>query len=145
MKFSPSEEIRPEFQITPMIDIVFLLLIFFVVTYAMAQVEQEIGITLPQAEAAEEASSRIHQIVVNIAADGTLSVNRQAMSPQDLLDRLERLYNLAPGTPPVVIIRADESCRHKHVVAVLDVCAKAKIRHIFIHTRGEEAEHVESP
>jgi len=138
VNFSTGDHTRAEFQITPMIDVVFLLLVFFVVTYSMAQIERELSVSLPRAENADQASSRIHKIVVNVGAEGEITVNRRPMELDALLDRLERLAQLDPGGVPAVIIRADRACAWRHIVAVMDICAQAEVRHVLFNTRAEE-------
>ncbi|MBN1256745.1 MAG: biopolymer transporter ExbD [Planctomycetes bacterium] len=136
MNFSRDEAERHDFQIAPMIDIVFLLLIFFIVTYAMAQVENEIGIALPAAQSSEEQSSRNNQVVVNIRSDGQVVVNRRVITQEELLDKMKYLSEF--GGAPSVIIRADENCRYRYVVAVYDICAQAGVPQIIVRTHGEE-------
>ncbi|MHC4886104.1 MAG: ExbD/TolR family protein, partial [Planctomycetota bacterium] len=119
-----------------LIDIVFLLLVFFVVTTSMGYLEREMSVSLPEAQSATKAESRYNEIVVNITKAGTVVVNRATLTPKRLEERLKRLAALADGAVPGVIIRADEDCPHKHVVRVMDVCARASVKHVFFGTAG---------
>lgn len=143
MNFRPNDEAQHEFQIAPLIDIVFLLLIFFIATYALAQIERELDVKLPDSKSAEQQVSRLNDLVVNIGPDGNIVVNRQALETADLLQRLQRLATF--GTVPNVIIRADEACQHKFVVRVMDVCAAANVQNIYFSTRREESAHAPAP
>ncbi len=136
MNFQGPDDGQQEFQIAPMIDIVFLLLVFFIVSYSMAQIEREMGIQLPRAETATEQSSRRNEVVVNLGPEGDLIVNRQAMQYDELQRRLQRLAQF--GGAPDVIIRADENCPHGYVIRVMDVCQKADVTNIFFRARLEE-------
>jgi biopolymer transport protein ExbD len=136
MNFSNNDDVQHEFQIAPMIDIVFLLLVFFVVSYAMAQMERELAINLPESEKASASTSRINQIVVNVSVSGEVIVNKRKMSCSQLEERLERIASF--GDAPAVIIRADADCRHRYVVRVMDTCAKAKVKQILFSTNGKE-------
>lgn len=125
-----------EFQIAPMIDIVFLLLVFFIVSYSMSEMERELNITLPETTKAEEATSRINDIVINITADGQVIVNKRKLEIDALYERLKKLSDF--GAPPSVIIRADKECRHKHIIRVMDVCARVKAKNIIFSTSQQE-------
>ena len=130
MNFSKGPSEQPEFQMAPMIDIVFLLLVFFLATYAMAQMERELTVTVPKADAADDAVARVNELVVNISATGGLIVNQQGMTLEGLRERLRRLSEY--GGLPGVIIRADENCPHKFVVAAMGVCRDMQAPHIFV-------------
>lgn len=131
-----------QFQIAPMIDIVFILLIFFIATYAAAQNEKRLDVILPVAGSATDEVRTVQEIVVNLTANGEIYVNRQKMEPAQLRARLERMMAFFRGQDgsvegePGVIIRAHADCAHKHVIAVMDIC-KSKtvgIRRVFFST-----------
>lgn len=143
MNFSSREQEQHDFQIAPMIDIVFLLLIFFIVSYAMTQIEYEMGIELPTAKAAGEQTSRRDQVVINIGPDGGIVVNRQSMSPAELHRRLEKVVTFLEeeegrSVALSVVIRADEVTQHRHVMRVMDICRRAGVRDILFRARKEE-------
>lgn len=140
MNFSTANETQSDFQLAPLIDIVFLLLVFFVVTSTMNSLEREMTVTLPQAESATNSESRYNEVVVNILRDGTVVVNRAVMTPENLEERLKRLRKLADGAVPGVIIRADEDCPHRHVIRVMDICARSEVRNVFFGTAGDAGE-----
>ena len=85
MKFSGKLKEAPVgFQIAPMIDVVFLLLIFFVTSQIFAQWEAEIGIDLPTAKTAEENPRTPGEIILNVARDGKVYVGGQALDDEKL-------------------------------------------------------------
>ena len=85
MKFSLPPAELPGFQITPMLDVVFLLLCFFVTASVFSQWENEIDIQLPTADAAAAPDDRLPgEIIVNVAKDGTASVNGREVSLEEL-------------------------------------------------------------
>lgn len=116
------------FQLAPMVDIMFILIIFFLVTAAFSELESEIDITLPSAQKAQPLDRGPRDIVVNVRADGVIVVNRQPFPP----DRLRHtLKDLAADNPDQgVIIRADAKSLHEHVVLVMDICREAGISNI---------------
>ncbi len=142
MNFSRREDAETQFQLAQMIDIVFILLIFFVATYAVAQEEKLLNIALPEAGSAEDTARSLREIVVNLNMDGEIFVNRQRFTPEKFERRLAQLMEFAEslkrggetGVEPGVIIRADAECPHKYVVLVMDTCARVKIRRVFFST-----------
>ena len=126
------------FQLAPMIDIVFLLLIWLVVSYAMIEQERALDIRLPKAQAAAERARVMNDIVLDIDREGNVTHMRRPLTPTALESRLRLLaeYARAPGVErePGAILRADEETPHKHVVAVMDICGRAGVRRVFFAT-----------
>lgn len=126
---------RPDqvgFQIAPMLDVVFLLLCFFVTTQLFSQWETEIDITLPTAESGDVPQRLPGEVIVNVFEDGAMIVNGKELSKDDLRSMMERLVELFPGQP--VIVRADRNTAYEHVVHVLDVCRQSDIWNISFAT-----------
>lgn len=140
MDFSDRGAAPISFQIAPLIDIVFLLLIWMIVSYAVAQEEKNLQIRLPRASTAVEVPRASNDIVIDIAADGTVTHQRRPMTLAALERRLVRLAEFARGPEvglePGVILRVDASTPHRAVVEVLDVCGRAEVRRVFFATDG---------
>ena len=120
------------FMIAPMVDILLVILVFFIVTWNFALSENELDIKVLTATKANEQQPYVGQIVVNVAANGTIIVNRQQKSPQDLLEQLKKLSQLYPDQ--AVIVRGDQSVDYKHIVDVLDICRQADIWNVAFAT-----------
>lgn len=122
---------KPEqigFQVVPMIDILFLLLCFFVTSQIYSQWEAEIDITLPTASTAAIGQRLPGEIILNVLKDGTTSVNGRHLDDGELGVLMNRLVKLFPGQP--VLIRADRLTAYEHVIRVLDLCRRADIWNI---------------
>lgn len=128
----------PTFQMAPMIDCIFLLLCFFVASQIYAQWETELNIKLPVASKSTIPERLPGEIIINITKDGTVVVNKQVLSDEDLLNILERIAELFKGQP--VLIRADGQTDFEHVVKVLDYCKKADIWNVSFATTPTAAE-----
>lgn len=115
----------PSFQMTSMMDIVFLMLFFFVTTSIFSQWEYEINITLPSAKTGKVPDRLPGEIIINIAKDGRVSVNQQDLTHEALKARLDRLARYFPGQP--VVLRADKETRYEDLIKVVDTCRKADI------------------
>lgn len=126
----------------PLIDIVFLTLVFFMVTSVYSVLESEMDITLPTADQAVQSARVPGEIIVNLLSaedarmvDGEwndIVVNERAMTIHELQGVLNRVAEYFPGG--AVIIRADENARHGRVIAILDACSRADIQNISFAT-----------
>ena len=133
MKFTvKSQDVQQGFQLAPMIDVIFLLLCFFVATQIFSQWETEIDVKLPTAESGDIPGRLPGEIILNIRSDGTMIVNRQTLSLSDLSELLRQITGLFPGQP--VVIRADRETQYEHIIRVLDVCRKLDIWNVSFAT-----------
>ncbi|MBV8812917.1 MAG: biopolymer transporter ExbD [Verrucomicrobia bacterium] len=120
------------FMIAPMVDILLVILVFFIVTWNFALAENELDVRVPSATKANEPQPYVGQVVINVKADGAIVVNRQTKSPAELLDQLKQLAQLYPDQ--AVIVRGDEAVDYKHIVEVLDICRQADIWNVAFAT-----------
>lgn len=124
-----------EMQMGPMIDMVFLLLVFFMVTARPVKQESDLNIGLPGTVAQEETLDIPDEQRIIIRADGQIFLNDQAMdSPKAdalpaLLATLKRFKETADAnkTEPLITIAADDEATHQRIVTVLNTCAQAEI------------------
>jgi len=119
-----------------MIDIMFLLLCFFIAAQIYAQWESEIDIKLPTAETGEVPDRLPSEIIVNVRSNGVMVVNQRQLDTGGLSDLLGRIVDLYPGQP--VLIRADKKTDYEHVIGVLDICRKVDIWNISFATSTAE-------
>lgn len=127
-----SKQDQVGFQIAPMLDVVFLLLCFFVTTQLFSQWETEIDITLPTAESGDVPQRLPGEVIVNVLEDGAMVINGKSLQAGELQAMMGRLVELFPGQP--VIVRADRDTAYKHVVRVLDICRQSDIWNISFAT-----------
>jgi biopolymer transport protein ExbD len=123
---------NPGFQLAPMIDIVFLLLCFFVAAQIFSQWEMSIDVQLPTAQSGEVPDRLPGEIIINVLGDGAIVVNQQNLNDESLSALLCRIVGLFPGQP--ILIRADKSTAYEHVIRVLDLCRKVDIWNISFAT-----------
>jgi len=138
MRFRPAIQAeRAGLQLAPMIDIVFLLLIFFIVTYSYARFETTLDVQVPVAEEGREPSQRsVGEIILNVKDDGTIILEGQPISDPDLLRRLQRIKSVYDDV--AIILRGDESTDFSNIVRVLDICARAQIFNVSFATSPPE-------
>ncbi len=140
MRFTGNRQLqaegKPNIQMAPLIDIVFLLLIFFMSASIFYQLESEMNITVPTAKKSKDMERSPGEIIINIRKDGSIVINQREMSYPDLEHMLKRVAQLYKGQP--VIIRADKNTYHKDVIRVLDICAGADIWNVSFATMKED-------
>ena len=124
-------------QMSSLMDVIFLLLCFFVTTSVFSQWETEISITLPTAKSATVPGRMSGEIILNLAKDGTVSVNGQTLTLADVTERLTRIAKLYPGQP--VVIRADKETAYDSLVGVIDACRAADVWNFSLATKDEES------
>jgi len=118
-------EEEPIFMMAPMIDIVFLLLIFFLTTSLFARMENELSITVPTADQSQPPRRTPGEIIINLTKEGTIIVNQRRLELDQLEDILVKIGKLYKDQS--VIIRGDKDALFGQAVAILDACAKAGI------------------
>lgn len=125
-------------QLAPLVDVLFLLVIFFAVTFQYAKDEQVMDVSVPAAEEGKENKDRnIGEIIINIKKDGEIMVNGQRLTVDELLVKLKNIVALYKDQ--AVILRGDEITNYQHVIQVLDTCQKAGIWNIAFATRKPDA------
>ncbi len=129
----PIEE--PHLNLTPMIDVVFLLIIFFMVGTQFTQREWQYDVELPKVSDAQPLTSRPDDLVVNVLRDGTIILDGEAYTLQRLEQRLRQARQNYPDQ--AVVIRGDAEGRYQAIMDVLAACHRAKILHISLANRLE--------
>ena len=131
MRFSQYREEEVAISLTPLIDVVFLLLIFFMVSTSFSK-ESQINLRLPSSNLPLEAPLEEEIILINISQQGQYLLKRENDSSakkfngSDAVELSERLQLLASGwSDPVVIIRADKMAAHQSVITALDAAQRA--------------------
>jgi biopolymer transport protein ExbD len=112
--------------ITPLIDVVFLLLIFFLVTSKFEQEEREVDLTLPAASEAQPLIAQPKELFVNVDREGRFFVDGRIYDEAGLERVLRQAVRNNPMTQ-TVIIRADEAAQHGAVFTVVRLCNKVGV------------------
>lgn len=114
--------------LAPLIDIVFLTLVFFMVTSVYSTLEAEVDITLPTADSAKMDDRRQGEIFINLRADGSIVLNQREVSMEELHGVLERVAEFFPGGS--VIIRGDREADLGRAIGILDICRQVDIQNV---------------
>ena len=111
------------FQIAPMVDVLLVLLCFFILTWNFARKDMELDVKVPTAEHGEEPVMDVNQTVLNLRADGSMVMNTKPVTYAELGEKMAVLAKINPDY--AIILRGDESVQYRYVVRVLDVCRGA--------------------
>ncbi|WP_153555868.1 ExbD/TolR family protein [Roseimaritima sediminicola] len=120
--------------LTPLIDVVFLLLIFFLVTSEFEEQERRLEIVLPNATTASPMTAAAKEFVIDIDAAGQSYVGGRAME----LAEIERLLRRAVADNPTnqsVVIRADKAVSFQPVVNAMDLCNRTGVSDYSVTTQ----------
>lgn len=134
------------FQIAPMIDVVFVIMLFFMVMAGAVKVENELNTQLPGTAATSSSTDFVDEQIITISDIGEVSLNDEPLdSPQSkelpqLKGTLLRLKQNADAakTPAVVTIVSDEQAKYSRTIDVLDALAVAKIDNVTFTIDDEE-------
>jgi len=129
---SKSTDTGISIDLTPVIDMVFLLLIFFLVATTFHQSEREMQIALPVASSAAPISSLLQELIVNVEAQGQIILSGRKISAEDLRGVIKEAVTANPEQK--VTVRADRNTLYANVVTVLDICKGAGIQEPYLDT-----------
>jgi biopolymer transport protein ExbD len=129
MKFGkhPQEE-AAGLQLAPLIDIVFLTLVFFMTTAVFTSLESDLDIQLPTADSASDIERSRGEIYINLKSDGSIVLNDRELTVPELQDVLYRVAENAPGAS--IIIRGDRLAALEGAIAILNCCRNADIQDV---------------
>jgi biopolymer transport protein ExbD len=116
------------FQIAPMVDVLLVLLCFFILTWNFARKEMELDVKVPTAEHGGEPAMDVNQTVLNLKSDGSLVMNTRPVSYEELGQKMTALAKI--NKDYAIILRGDENVPYRYVARVLDVCRGAGIWNI---------------
>ena len=134
MKLRPENRLEPELNLTSLIDVVLLLLVFFMVTTSFVR-ESELTIRLPEAADSAERSGEIPRLEITISATGRYFVNNRALIDSRAETLKAAIIKLMPDLDAdSVTITADAEASHQSVVTAMDVAGKLGFVNISIST-----------
>ena len=126
----------PALDMTPMIDVVFELIIFFVVTIQQEDIYTKLNANRPAAAASSSSSESDTTVTIEIGrgkdANGTLVYNRREVRRSELDQNLREVARTSKKTP--IIIKCTEDSPHKALVDALDICYRNQLFSVSIFT-----------
>jgi len=133
MRLSLKKTLEDEgLNLTPLIDVVFNLLIFFLVATSFQRIQRELQVDLPKAKAAGTVSMEIQPISVTVDKEGVVTMGERKITIEELPKRLREA--VASARKPRIFVRGDAKTFHEHIVAVLSACQEAGITDVSLAT-----------
>lgn len=120
-------------QLAPMIDILLLLLSFFIISFQFSRSETELNVSVPTAQEGAEPDRQRGEIIINVMPDGSLRVEGGTLDLQQLQSKLAAIAKQFENQP--VRIRGDGAVPYQRIVEVIDTCQKAGIWNISFATQ----------
>ncbi len=129
---------EPELSIAPLIDMTFLLLIYFICTCSLIMPEADLGLRLPGMVAQATTVEMPDEQIIEVREDGAVYLNDREFDSADSTDlpqllemlRLYKASSTASKNQALITIWADDKATHQRVIDVMNVCAAAKIKDV---------------
>jgi len=134
MKFPHLNKKSARFDLTPLIDVVFLLLIFFMLTTTFVNLENRVEVNLPSGDFAAAEPSQ--NIIVSITENNTIYFNGKLIDPLKLSESVAAEIKGEPEK--IVVLEADQNVLHGKVIRVMDLLKKGGAEKIAIATQPTE-------
>lgn len=133
MKFVSRQPPHIAMQLAPMIDILLLLLSFFIISWQFSNSETELNVAVPTAHEGAEPERQRGEIIINVLSDGALRVEGINVDLLQLHEKLAAIAKQFENQP--VRIRGDGKVAYQRIVEVIDTCQKAGIWNISFATQ----------
>ena len=129
---SQTHKLSAAIEMTPMIDIVFLLLIFFLVATTFREEEREMQVALPFASSSAPISTMLKEFIVNVMEDGTIIVGGRPIEKAELRTMVREA--VAANPEQKVTVRGDRGTAYANIIQVLDACKNEGIQEPYLDT-----------
>jgi biopolymer transport protein ExbD len=137
---SSNGSIIAEINITPLTDVMLVLLIIFMVTATFFVTEPAMEVELPPAVTSEQVAKQDGEITVIVNRMGDLFVNEQRVASEDLTQALMDAARTVTADPKVVVVRGDAEAAYGQIIWIMDSARLVGLRHVSLATgRPEEA------
>jgi biopolymer transport protein ExbD len=130
MPLKTHQDTLPELNLTSMIDVVFLLIIFFMAGTKFAEMERSVKLDVPRVNQLGALQPSPTEHVVNVYRDGSVLLDKHEITLADLTERLRAEAGRNPSLG--VIVRGDAEGAYQHVARVLSACSTAGVRDLQI-------------
>ncbi len=121
---------EPAINLTPMVDVVFQLILFFLLGTKFTEMERKIGLEIPRVTASQALAASADRHVINVYPDGSITFNGTPVTLEQLIRRLQDATQ--PGGAHGVLVRAHAQGPFQSVASVLGACKEAGVRQLGI-------------
>ncbi len=133
MKFATRQMPPVSIQLAPMIDILLLLLSFFIISYQFSKSETELNVSVPTAQEGAEPQRMRGEITINIFTDGAIRIEGTTLNEAQLFEKLSKIAKQYENQP--IRLRGDGNVAYQRIVEIIDICQKAGVWNISFATQ----------
>lgn len=133
MPIKTHQDEKPALNMTPMIDILFLLIIFFMVGTKFTEIERKIDLEVPEVSDTKTPETPSQHKIINVFRDGSVTLDEEQMDLKELENRLASLRQQSSSLS--VIIRGDAEGAFQNVASVLSACRQAGVSDLGVSVR----------
>jgi biopolymer transport protein ExbD len=128
-----------EFQIAPMVDVIFILILFFMCSAGATKVENELSLKLPGRLSQDQPLSMLDEQIIEIEESGQIVLNDLRMETSALRSTLQRYKAMSDDTKSatVITIMTAKDTKYQRIIDVLNECAAAKIESVTFMTQPD--------
>jgi biopolymer transport protein ExbD len=129
-----------DFQIAPMVDVIFILILFFMCSAGATKVENELSLKLPGRLSQDQPLRMLDEQIIEIEESGQIILNNQQMDTSGLSATLQRYKAISDDSKSgtVITILTAKNTKYQRIIDVLNECAVAKIESVTFMTRPDE-------
>ena len=140
MRIHSEPEGNLEFQIAPMVDVIFILILFFMCSAGATKVENELSLKLPGRLSQDQPLRMLDEQIIEIEESGQIILNDQQMDTSRLSATLQRYKAISDDSKSstVITILTAKNTKYQRIIDVLNECAVAKIESVTFMTRPDE-------
>jgi len=140
MRIHSEPEGNLDFQIAPMVDVIFILILFFMCSAGATKVENELSLKLPGRLSQDQPLRMLDEQIIEIEESGQIILNNQQMDTSGLSATLQRYKAISDDSKSatVITILTARNTKYQRIIDVLNECAVAKIESVTFMTRPDE-------
>ena len=140
MRIHSEPEGNLDFQIAPMVDVIFILILFFMCSAGATKVENELSLKLPGRLSQDQPLRMLDEQIIEIDENGQIILNNQQMDTAGLSATLQRYKAISDDSKSatVITILTAKNTKYQRIIDVLNECAVAKIESVTFMTQPDE-------
>jgi len=130
VQLSGSEDVKSEINVTPLVDVVLVLLIIFMVVTPMLQ--KGVNVMLPLTSNPDKKPDSENQLIISVKSDSTIYIDTNWVPKNDFVTHMKEMYQRSPGRE--ILIKGDSRLRYKDVKKVMDIINQAGYENVGLVT-----------
>lgn len=136
MKFYVKRHRTPMINIVSLIDILTILLIFFIVTATFKKTQPQVVIDLPQSKQATNAAAEVEPLVITVSAKEEIYLEDARLSVEELGNKVKQIQEATPNRP--VALKADRGTPFGFIISIVDAMKGAGVKNLPAFTQGPD-------